>query len=113
MLLAAGAPALPNVPTSLAAKVNTARLHLGGPLYTQRAFLIESLFRHNVLAFGAAVRTGAHDATYALATAACFGSPAQLQVGAALLMNPAVVVSLCSDASPLRGVWGTAPPAPA
>lgn len=80
MLLAAGAPALPNVPTSLAAKVNTARLQLGGPLYTQRAFLIESLFRHNALAFGAAVRTGAHDPTYALAAAACFGSPAQLQV---------------------------------
>jgi hypothetical protein len=80
MLLAAGAPALPNVPTSLAAKVNTARLQLGGPLYTQRAFLIESLFRHNALAFGAAVRTGAHDTTYALAAAACFGSPAQLQV---------------------------------
>jgi len=60
MLLAAGAPALPNVPTSLAAKVNTARLQLGGPLYTQRAFLIETLFRHNALAFGAAVRAGAH-----------------------------------------------------
>ena len=80
MLLAAGAPAPPGIPRSLASRVSTAPLQLGGPLYKRRAFLIESLLKHSVTALDAAVRSKGHDLTHALACAACFGSAEQLQL---------------------------------
>ena len=87
MLLAAGAPAPPGVPRSLASKARLTQAHAGAagltphhPLFAARAFLVDAITHNNPRALDAAVRTGAHDLGVALAVCACLGTVEQMRI---------------------------------
>jgi ankyrin repeat protein len=82
MLLAAGAPAPPGVPKSLASKAHAygATDAPLGNIFEHQAFLFESLVYGNVRALDAALRTGVHDLRYAMAACACVGTLDQMKL---------------------------------
>jgi ankyrin repeat protein len=80
-LIHAGAPCPAGVPATLVSMVRpVADAADDMPLYAHPAFLLQSLIKHNTRALEAAVRTGAHDLTYALAVCSCLGTVDQLLV---------------------------------